>query len=306
MKRIGYIGLGIMGAPMAANLIKAGFELVVWNRTPQKAQPLVDAGATAAASPAELAATVEAVCINVTATDDVEQVIFGSGGIVEGNPGDTADLLVIDHSTIDPGATRDFAERLDAFGVHLLDAPVSGGDVGAHKGTLSIMVGGRREAFDRARPLFEAVGQTITHCGPSGAGQATKACNQVLVTSALLGVCEALALAKAEGLDLDTVIKVTTGGAASSWQLANLGPRIAQRDFDPGFMIDLVNKDLGIAGQVARAHGLPLPGATLVAELFRAAAANGHGRDGTQALAAVIEQLGGFRFDDDEAPANRT
>lgn len=297
MKRIGYIGLGIMGLPMARNLIDAGFELFVWNRTPGKADPLVDAGASTADSPADVAAHVEAVCINVTATEDVERVIFGDHGIVAGNPGDTAELIVIDHSTIDPGATRDFAARLEPYDIDLLDAPVSGGDIGARQGTLSVMVGGKRDAFDRAMPVFDAVGKTITYCGPSGAGQATKACNQVLAAAALLGVCEALALARAEGLDLDTTIEVTCGGAAHSWQLANLGPRVARRDFAPGFMIDLINKDLGIVADAAAAHGLPMPGNALVADLFRAAAANGHGRDGTQALAAVIEQLGGFRFD---------
>ncbi len=296
MKNIGYIGLGIMGRPMAENLIEAGFTLYAWNRTEAKAAPLADAGATICDSPAEVAKHSEAVCINVSDTPDVQQVIFGSEGIVEGNPGDTADLTLIDHSTIDPGATRDFARRLDEYEIELLDAPVSGGDSGARAGTLSIMVGGDRETFDRCLPIFQAVGKTITYCGPSGAGQATKACNQILCALNLLGTAEALALAKREGLDLETTVGVTSAGAAGSWQLEHLGPKIARGELDPGFMIDLLNKDLGIVSDAARRGGLPLAGMELAAGLFRAAAANGHGKHGTQAIATVIEQLGGFRY----------
>lgn len=298
MNRIGYIGLGIMGRPMAENLIDAGFELFVWNRTAEKAEALGEKGATVCESPAEVAVRSSKVCINVTATADVEEVIFGKQGIVAGNPGDTAGLVVIDHSTIDPAATRAFAARLGEYEIDLLDAPVSGGDTGAKAGTLSIMVGGKREVFDQCRSLFEAVGKTITWCGPSGAGQATKACNQVLCAVNLLGACEALALAKREGLDLATTIDVTSAGAGGSWQLANLGPRIASGDLDPGFMVELIAKDLGIVAEAAARHALPLPGATLATSLFHAAQANGHGRDGTQALSAVLERLGGFEYKD--------
>jgi 3-hydroxyisobutyrate dehydrogenase len=296
MKHIGYIGLGIMGRPMAANLMKAGFEVTVWNRTAGKAESLLEAGAHWADSPAALAAKVEAVCINVTDTPDVEQVIFGKQGIVEGNPGDTAGMAVIDHSTISPDATRRFAERLREQEISLLDAPVSGGDTGAQAGTLSVMVGGEREVFDRCRPVFDAVGKTITYCGPSGAGQATKACNQILCAVNLLGTCEALALAQKEGLDLKTTVEVTAAGAGGSWQLANLGPKIADRDFDPGFMIDLINKDLAIVAEAVRRGQLATPAAELAAGLFRGAAANGHGRDGTQAIAAMLEQIANFRY----------
>jgi len=299
MKHIGYIGLGIMGGPMAANLIDAGFELHVWNRTPSKADPLIEKGAKWCETPAEVAAHSNIVCVNVTDTPDVEAVIFGKNGIVAGNPGDTAGLIVIDHSTIDPGATRDFAERLSEYEIDLLDAPVSGGDTGAKAGTLSVMVGGKREVFDQCEDLFDAVGKTITYCGPSGAGQATKACNQILCALNLWATCEALALAKSQGLDLRTMIDVTSAGAGGSWQLANLGAKIADGDHAPGFMIDLINKDLSIVADSARRANLPLPGAELVAGLFRGASKHGHGRDGTQAIATMLERLGNFRYADD-------
>lgn len=296
MKRIGYIGLGIMGSPMASNLLQAGFEVTVWNRTADKAQPLLDEGATWAASPAEVAAKVEAVCINVTDTDDVEHVIFGKKGIVEGNPGDTAGLVVIDHSTISPQATRRFAEKLADYEIEMLDAPVSGGDIGAKKGTLSVMVGGKAEVFDRCRPVFDAVGKAITHVGPIGAGQACKACNQVLCAVNLVAVCEAMGLAVKEGLDLQKMLEVTTSGAGGSWALANLGPQIARGDLSPGFMVELLNKDLNIVRNEQTALGLPMPGTNHAAELLRAAEANGLGKNGTQALCRIFENLGQFSY----------
>ncbi len=296
IKRIGYLGLGIMGKAMAANLLKAGYEVMVWNRTTARTDALVEAGATRGKNPADVAAHVEAICINVTDTPDVEEVIFGRHGIVEGNPGDTAGLVVVDHSTISPAATRDFAQRLADNGIDFLDAPVSGGDVGAVKGTLSIMVGGETAVFERCKPFFETVGKSITHCGPAGAGQATKACNQILCALNLVGACEAMALAQREGLDLQKMLAVTTAGAGGSWSLANLGPQIAVGKLDPGFMIDLLNKDLAIVHDEARDLDLPLPGMHLAADLLRAAARMGHGRDGTQALCKVFESLGGFSY----------
>lgn len=298
MTRIGYIGLGIMGRPMAENLLKAGYEMVVWNRTAEKARPVLEAGARWAESPAEVAAASGVVCVNVTATADVEAVLFGERGIVAGNPGDTAELTVIDHSTIDPGATRDFAARLGEHEIAMLDAPVSGGDTGAKAGTLSIMVGGRAEVFERWEAVLAVNGGRVTYCGPSGTGQATKACNQVLCAGNLVAVCEALALADREGLDLGTTIEVTGAGAGGSWQLTNLGPKIAEGDMAPGFMIELLNKDLSIVAEAARRHGLTLPEAETAAGLFRAAAANGLAGEGTQAVSRVIEMLGGFRFGD--------
>ena len=300
IRKIGYVGLGIMGAAMAENLRRAGFELFVWNRTKAKAEALIERGATWCESPAQVAVHSQAVCVNVTATADVEAVIFGKQGIVEGNPGDprnkTAGLVVIDHSTIDAGATRAFAERLAQYEIELLDAPVSGGDVGARNGTLSVMVGGKREVFEQCVKLFEAVGGTVTYCGPSGAGQATKACNQILCALNLMAVCEAMALAKHEGLGLATTIAVTGAGAGGSWQLANLGPKVAKGDYQPGFMVDLLNKDLGIVSEMARRHGLPLTGTEVAGAMFRAAGKLGYGREGTQAVAKVYEQIGGFEY----------
>ncbi|MCX5661582.1 MAG: NAD(P)-dependent oxidoreductase [Planctomycetota bacterium] len=291
---VGYIGLGIMGSAMAANLIKAGFKLTVWNRTAARAQPLVALGATLAASPADLAARKpDVICVNVTDTPDVEAVLFGADGIAsKAAPG----LIVVDHSTISPVATQDFAARLAKQGVTLLDAPVSGGDVGARNATLSIMVGGPEDAFVRCKPLFEAMGKAITHMGPSGMGQACKACNQVAVSVTLLGVCEAMALAQKCGLDVRKMIQVVSAGAGGSWQLANLGPRIAGGDMAPGFMIDLVLKDLAIVGDTARARMLPLPATAMAEACFRSVAAAGSGRLGTQAISQAVEKLGHFTF----------
>lgn len=287
IQTIGYIGLGIMGSAMAANLRKAGFHLLVWNRTRSKAETFVRDGGEPVDSPAAMAARQpDVICINVTDTPDVEAVIFGENGIAKtAQPG----LIVVDHSTISPAATRAFAQRLAQQGVTLLDAPVSGGDVGARNGTLSIMVGGDAAAFERCRPVFEAVGKTIHHVGESGTGQACKACNQVAVVNALQGVCEAIALARASGLDVMKMIEVVSGGAGGSWQLANLGPRIAAGDFAPGFMIDLVVKDLAIVADAARQWHLPLDGTALAQRRFVQLAQQGHGRLGTQALAKSVE-----------------
>ncbi len=294
VKKVGYIGMGIMGASMAANLIKGGFEVTVWNRTAAKCKALADAGAAVADSPADLAGKgLDAIFTNVTDTADVEQVIFGPGGVTESaQPG----LIVVDNSTISPVATQDMAARLAEKQVTLLDAPVSGGDVGAKNGTLSIMVGGDAAAFARCKAAFEAMGKSIMLLGPAGMGQTCKACNQICVSLNLLGVCEALALAKKSGLDMDKMIEVVSGGAAGSWQLANLGPKVAVGDHAPGFMIDLVLKDLSLVADAARALKLPLSGASLAEACFRAAAADAGGQLGTQAMATTIEKLGAFRY----------
>lgn len=293
---VGYIGLGIMGAPMAANLIDAGYALTVWNRTASKAEPLRAKGAAVADSPAAVAADgPEVIFLNLTDTPDVEAVLFEENGVMAGaKPG----LTVVDHSTISPIVTREFADRLAASGVTLLDAPVSGGDVGAQNGTLSIMVGGSAEAFERVRPLLEVVGKRITHLGPAGSGQVCKACNQVAVAVTLLGACEAMSLAARSGLDVDKMIDVVSGGAGGSWQLANLGPKIAACDHAPGFMIDLVLKDLAIVADTARDLKLPLNGAALAESYFRSVTASDvdGGRLGTQAMIRTLERLGGFDF----------
>lgn len=284
---VGYIGLGIMGAPMAANLIGAGFKLTVWNRTRKKCELLREKGAAVTDSPRAVAeAGPQVICLNVTDTPDVEAVLFGDDGIAAGaQPG----LIVIDHSTISPTATQDFAQRLAKQDVTLLDAPVSGGDTGAQQGTLSIMVGSPgREVYERCTPVFRAVGKSITHVGGSGMGQACKACNQVAVVNALMGVCESVKLAQKLGLDPATMIEVVSAGAGGSWQLANLGPKIAAEDFAPGFMVDYVLKDLSIVRQTATELGLSLDATEAIESKFARVSDADGGRDGTQALARAV------------------
>jgi 3-hydroxyisobutyrate dehydrogenase len=284
--RVGYIGLGIMGSAMARHLIQAGFEVTVWNRTAARCGPLVALGTAQADSPADLASRgPEVICLNVTDTPDVEQVLFGPRGVAEGAQ---AGLIVIDHSTISPAATQQFARRLAERGVTLLDAPVSGGDVGARNGTLSIMVGGPAEAFQICLPLLRAMGKTITHVGESGLGQVCKACNQAAGASALMGVCEAIALAQCNGLDPRKMLEVVGGGAAASWALTNLGPKIVAGDFAPGFMVDLMLKDLAMVLAAGKAQGLSLAGTSAAEAYFRAVANSGGGRLGTQAMARAV------------------
>jgi 3-hydroxyisobutyrate dehydrogenase len=291
---VGYIGLGIMGAAMAANLLRAGYRTVVWNRTAAKCEPLRAAGAEVAASPAEMAAMQpEVIFLNVTDTGDVEEVLFGANGVANKA---ASGLIVLDNSTISPAATQQFAQRLGAQGVLLVDAPVSGGDVGAKNGTLSIMCGGDAAAFDRVLPLLQVLGKQAVLLGPSGAGQACKACNQIVVSGTLLAVCEALALAKQTGLDLQQMIEVVSGGAGGSWQLQNLGPKIAAGDHAPGFMVDLLLKDLASVLDTAREQKLPLALTALVENYFRAVSADGGGALGTQAVAQIVEKLGRFSY----------
>ena len=287
MITVGFIGLGIMGLPMAGHLLSAGYNLQVYNRTQSKTDSLVAAGAKLAITPAEAAAGADIVITIVSDSPQVEAVVFGENGafdtIEEG-------ALLIDMSSISATATRDFADRLMQKGVHMLDAPVSGGDVGAINGTLTIMVGGEQSQFDRAKPLFEVMGSKATLLGSNGAGQVTKSCNQVLVVTALMGVCEALLLAEKQDLDLEKVISALVGGAAGSFQLEMLGPKVAVQDYAPGFMIDLVVKDLHIVQQVAESSGLSLHTTNLVTDYFEKLQANGHGSLGTQALAKACQK----------------
>ncbi len=284
--KVGYIGLGVMGSAMAANLLKAGFELSVWNRTRGKTEPLLALGARVADSPASVAKTCDVVCINVTDTPDVEAVLFGADGIAGGaRPG----LIVIDHSTIRPDKARQFAERVAKQSVTLLDAPVSGGDVGARNGTLSIMVGGDERAFERCMPIFEAVGKRIVRLGGPGAGQVCKACNQIAVLTTLAGVCEALAFGAKQGVDLTKMIDVVGSGAGGSWQLANLGPKILAGDLQPAFMIDLALKDLRIVLDNAQSSGLSLDAVTLAKKYLDEVKAAGDGRLGTQGMIRALE-----------------
>jgi len=297
IKKVGYVGLGIMGAPMAANLLKAGYEMIVWNRTASKSKPLADQGATVADSPANVAAKgAQVIFINVTDTPQVDEVIFGTGGDNGIASAASAGTIIIDNSTINPVETQRFAKDLAAKGIDFLDAPVSGGDVGAQNGTLSIMVGGNEDIFNQCLPLFEALGKNITWLGVAGMGQTCKACNQTAVSLNLLGVCEAMALAKQSGLDLNKMVQVLSGGAAGSWQIENLGPKIAKRDFAPGFMVDLVLKDLNIVAQTARSLKLPLTGTALAESYFRSVQADGDGQLGTQAMAQTLEKLAQFKF----------
>ncbi len=297
MATVGFAGLGIMGRGMAMNVLCSGHDTVVWNRTASKADALVEAGAVLAKSPVDLAAQCEIVMICVSDTPDVQDVVFGVNGLAEGlEPG----ALIIDHSTISPEATKRFATMIADQGGHWLDAPVSGGSEGAVNGTLSIMVGGEREQFERAMPYFDAVGSTITHVGPTGAGQLVKAVNQILVVVNQLAVSEALLLADAGGLDLEATLRAVEGGAAGSWMLSNRGPQMIKRDWRPGFTIDLQQKDLRLVLDAADELGVPVPGTSLVFQLYRALQSQGLGSEGNHALVKALEDMAGLELGSDE------
>jgi 3-hydroxyisobutyrate dehydrogenase len=291
-KQIGFIGLGIMGKPMALNLIKAGFDVTVYNRTASKAEQLVSQGAKKASSPAEVAGQTTVVITIVSDTPDVESVILGKNGVIEKI---RPDSVVIDMSTISPEATREIAARLKEKGAHMLDAPVSGGEQGAIDGTLSIMVGGDDDIFGRCQPIFEAMGKNIIHVGPNGMGQTVKLVNQILVAGTLNAVAEALIFAQKSGVNLEKAIDAVKGGAAGSWQLANLAPRIIKRDFQPGFMIDLMQKDLKLVMESAATSKLTLPTSSLVHQMYYSLQSAGEGKSGTQALIKALERLTGVQ-----------
>lgn len=290
MASIGFVGLGIMGHGMAANLVDAGIETAVWNRTAGRADDLVAAGAVLLPSPADIAAQCDVVMVCVSDTPDVDAVVFGDEGIATAlRPG----ALIVDHSTISPEATKRFAEKVSQLGGHWLDAPVSGGSEGAVNGTLSIMIGGDADQVARAMPYLEVMGATITHVGPTGAGQLVKAVNQILVVVNQLAVSEALLLADAGGLDLDATLKAVEGGAAGSWMLSNRGPQMIERDWRPGFTIDLQQKDLRLVLDAADELGVPVPGTSLVFQMYRALQAQGLGSDGNHALVKALETMSG-------------
>ncbi len=274
-----------MGAPMARRLVAAGHRVRVFNRSPEKARALASNGAIVAADPAQSATGAAIVFIMVPDTPDVEAVV------AKIEPALVSAQIVIDMSTIAPAAERAIAARLKTRGVEYLDAPVSGGDVGARDGTLTIMVGGDADAFARARPILELLGHRITLMGRSGAGQMTKLCNQVAVAVTLEAAAEALCLAKAGGLDPERVLEAIGAGAAGSWQLKGLGPKIIARDWTPGFFIKLVRKDLRLVAEASREAGIALPGLRLAASMFNTAAAMGHDLDGTQAIAAALDTI---------------
>jgi 3-hydroxyisobutyrate dehydrogenase len=290
LKKVGFIGLGIMGMPMARNLLKAGFAVVAYNRTKSKAEQLAKEGAKKADSPRELAMECPVVITIVSDTPDVEEVVLGKDGIIEGIKPDS---VVIDMSTISPQATQRIAARLKEKGVHMLDAPVSGGEQGAINGTLSIMVGGDAEVFERCQPIFEAMGKNIVHVGVNGMGQTVKLMNQIVVAGTLNAVVEALVFGQKSGVDPDKAINAIKGGAAGSWQLENLGPCIIKRDFSPGFMVDLMQKDLRLITEAATAVKTPLPVTSFIHQMYHSLQSSGEGKSGTQALVKVLESLAG-------------
>ena len=290
-RRIGFVGLGTMGAAMAGNLARAGFEVTAWNRTAGRAPELDDLGVARADTPADVARATDAVVICVSDTSDVEDVLFGPSGVADGA---RDGQLVIDCSTISPSATRDFATRLRDQGVALVDAPVSGGSEGAQKATLTIFCGGEPADVERARPILAAIGKTITHVGPSGAGQAVKAVNQVILAGTYIGVAEGIILAMKAGLDVAQVVEALGGGAAQSWVLANRSERMRVNDYPLGFKVALHRKDLGIALGMAREMGAELPVAEMAADFETDLMAHDHADDDMSALARVIRERSGL------------
>lgn len=289
-ERVGFIGLGIMGRGMANNLLKAGFSVRVWNRTASRMDPFVEAGAEAGSSPADVAAHSDIIVTCVSDTPDVEAVILGENGVIHGvSAGD----LVIDCSTISPKVTREIAAKLNEKGAHMLDAPISGGSEGAAKGTLSIMIGGEAAQVERAMPVLQAMGQTITHVGDQGAGQMVKLVNQILVVGNALAMSEALVFAQAGGLDLRKTLDAVKGGAAGSWMLSNRGPQILERDWRPGFTVNLQQKDLRLVLEAADQLAVPLPGTSLVFNMYRPLEGQGLGEEGNHALIKALERLAG-------------
>ena len=289
--RIGWIGTGVMGSSMCSHLIECGFSATVHNRTEAKAQPLVDRGAQWADSPQAVAKQSDIIFSIVGFPEDVRETILGQHGALGGcNVGN----VLVDMTTSQPALAIEIAERAEVAGVHSVDAPVSGGDVGARGGTLSIMIGGDEAVVDALQPCWQAMGKTIVYQGGPGAGQHTKMVNQTLIASNMVGVCEALLYAYRAGLDLETVMKSVASGAAGSWSLSNLGPRIIQGNFDPGFFVEHFIKDMGIALSEAKKMQLSLPGLALAHQLYVALAAQGHSRDGTHALQLALASLAGL------------
>lgn len=287
---VGFIGLGVMGRPMAANLLRAGYPLVVANRSRPAVDALVDAGAEAADGPREVAQRSQ---VTITMLPDSPQVAEVMEGVLAGA---SAGQLVIDMSTISPTVSRALAARAVEGGVELLDAPVSGGDVGAREGTLSIMVGGSAPAFERARPIFDVLGKTVTHVGDAGAGQVVKACNQVVVALVIEAVSEALVLGSKAGVDPMTVIEVLSGGLAANRVMEVRGRNFLEHDFTPGFRVDLHHKDLGIALSSARDCGAVLPLTAAVEQMLQGLRQNGHGDEDHSALLTAIEALSDHRI----------
>ncbi len=286
--RIGWIGTGVMGSSMCGHLLAAGYAATVSNRTKAKLQPLLDKGAQAADSPRAVAEASDVVFTIVGYPRDVRAVTLGPEGTLAGaRPG----MILVDMTTSEPSLAVEIFEAAKAKGVHAVDAPVSGGDIGAREARLSIMVGGEAEVVQALMPLFQAMGKTIIHQGPAGAGQHTKMVNQILISTGMIGICEALLYGYKAGLDLNTVLQSVTPGAAGSWSLSNLAPRMIAGRFEPGFFVEHFLKDMGIALAEARRMKLSLPGLGLAEQLYRAVEAQGHARDGTHALMLALARL---------------
>jgi len=288
--RVGYVGLGIMGRPMALNLLKAGFETAVYARRQESMAPLVAAGARACANPAEVAKHADVVFTNVSDTPDVEEMVLGENGILQGAaPG----VIVVDMSTISPVATRAMAQKLAARGVHMIDAPVSGGETGAVNATLSIMAGGKPDIFERVRPLLEVLGKNIVLIGDNGAGQVAKACNQILTGVTVAAVAEALNFARKSGVNAAKVREALLGGFAYSRILENHGQRMLDRNFKPGFKAWMHQKDLRIVMAEAHRLGLMLPNTAATAQLFNAIVGSGMGEEDSVSVLKLLERIGG-------------
>lgn len=287
---VGFIGIGVMGRSMAAHILHAGHPLVVHTRSREKAQPLIADGARWANSPAEIAAEVDTVCTMVGYPHDVREVYLGDRGLIRhGKRG----ALYCDFTTSSPALAQEIEAEADRHGIHVLDAPVSGGDVGARNGTLSIMCGGRQETFDALLPLLQMVGRSIVYMGPAGAGQHTKMCNQIAVAGTMVGMVEALMYAEAAGLDSDMALQAISGGAAGSWTLSNLAPRILNGNFEPGFYVEHLVKDLDIALEESERLGVPVPGLSKVRELYEKVVQLGAARKGTHALYLAYRAMRG-------------
>ena len=300
--KVGWIGTGVMGAAICQHILAAGHPVTVFNRTKERAQAVIDAGGEWRDSPQEAADGAAVVVTMVGYPADVREVILGDDGVLgAAKPGST----IIDMTTSEPQLAREIYEKALAKGVDSLDAPVSGGDVGARKATLVIMVGGRQEAFDRARPIFDLVGKATLE-GPPGAGQHTKVVNQIAIASGMVGVCEALLYAFRAGLDVAKVIGTIGGGGAASFSLTNYGPRVLRGDFEPGFKIDHFVKDLGIALDEARRMDLSLPGLALAEQLYIAATGQGRGQKGTHALVLALAKLSDIKWDSEIQGAEAT
>jgi 3-hydroxyisobutyrate dehydrogenase len=286
--RIGWIGTGVMGSSMCGHLLTAGYSATVFNRSPEKTKGLTDAGARLAKSPREVAEASDVIFSIVGFPSDVRDVILGSdGALAAAKPGS----VLVDMTTSEPALAVEIDEAARAKSVHSVDAPVSGGDIGAREARLSIMIGGDSEVVESLKPLFEAMGKTIVHQGPAGAGQHTKMVNQILIATNMIGVCEALLYGYKAGLDLNTVLQSVSSGAAGSWSLSNLGPRMIAGNFEPGFFVEHFLKDVGIALAEAKRMKLPMPGLALAEQLYRAVEAQGMGRKGTQALVLALAEL---------------